>query len=221
MTPDTQVLLSVNKAHYPVTALGPGRRLGLWLQGCRLGCPGCVSQDTWSRVPEHDIAVEEVLRWIEQLGDRLDGVTISGGEPFDQVPGLTELLQGLHRWRQGLARPVDLLAYSGYAYERLQQLHPQTLALLDGVITGPYLRRRPTTLVWRGSANQRFVPLSPLGEQRYGPHLARSTERAVLQAVVDADSIWYVGVPHEGDMERLEEALRARGVVQEEMSWKS
>lgn len=221
MTTDTDVLLSLNKAHYPVTALGPGRRLGLWFQGCRLGCPGCVSQDTWPRVPEYDISVSEVLRWIGDLGDRLDGVTISGGEPFDQGPGLTALLEGLHVWRDGLSRPVDLLAYSGYALERLERLHPRALALLDGVITGPYLQRRPTTLVWRGSANQRFVPLSPLGEERYGPHLERSSEHAALQAVVDGDSIWYVGVPHAGDMERLDEALRARGVHQEDVSWKS
>ena len=41
-------LIRLNKAHYPVTALGPGRRIGLWLQGCALACPGCISQDSWA-----------------------------------------------------------------------------------------------------------------------------------------------------------------------------
>ncbi len=35
----------LNKAHFPVTVLGPGRRIGLWLQGCTIRCRGCVSQD--------------------------------------------------------------------------------------------------------------------------------------------------------------------------------
>ncbi len=37
----------LNKAHFPVTVLGPGRRIGIWLQGCSIGCAGCISQDTW------------------------------------------------------------------------------------------------------------------------------------------------------------------------------
>ncbi|HSV19446.1 MAG TPA: 4Fe-4S cluster-binding domain-containing protein, partial [Casimicrobiaceae bacterium] len=43
--------IELNKAHWPVTVLGPGKRIGLWLQGCSIHCPGCVSQDTWSADP--------------------------------------------------------------------------------------------------------------------------------------------------------------------------
>ena len=40
------MLIAINKAHYPVTVLGSGQRIGIWFRGCRLHCPGCVSQDT-------------------------------------------------------------------------------------------------------------------------------------------------------------------------------
>ena len=43
--------IAINKAHFPVTVLGPGRRIGIWLQGCSIHCKGCVSQDTWAADP--------------------------------------------------------------------------------------------------------------------------------------------------------------------------
>jgi anaerobic ribonucleoside-triphosphate reductase activating protein len=42
--------IAVSKAHYPVTVLGPGKRIGIWL-GCRIQCKGCVSQDTGPAMP--------------------------------------------------------------------------------------------------------------------------------------------------------------------------
>jgi anaerobic ribonucleoside-triphosphate reductase activating protein len=40
--------IGLNRVHFPVTALGPGRRIGIWLQGCLIRCPGCMSLDTWA-----------------------------------------------------------------------------------------------------------------------------------------------------------------------------
>lgn len=39
----------LNKIQYPVYNLGPGRRVGIWVQGCDLGCEGCVNQTLWGR----------------------------------------------------------------------------------------------------------------------------------------------------------------------------
>jgi anaerobic ribonucleoside-triphosphate reductase activating protein len=95
MTRDAAPTLELNKAHWPVTVLGPGRRIGLWVQGCTIGCRGCVSQDTWPRDPRKRIAVPELLDWCRRTAkDGPDGITISGGEPFEQPAGLRALLDG-------------------------------------------------------------------------------------------------------------------------------
>ena len=55
------MLIAINKAHYPVTVLGPGQRIGIWFQGCRIHCPGCVSQDTWAADPGKRMPLHELV----------------------------------------------------------------------------------------------------------------------------------------------------------------
>ncbi len=220
------ISIAVNKAHFPVTVLGPGRRIGIWLQGCSIGCPGCVSQDTWAFDAARQMPVARLLAWCRQVtqaaGQTFDGVTISGGEPFDQPDALAALLDGLAQWRRDEAMEFDLLCYSGYPWERLQQRHPDLLARLDALIPEPYVASQPVTQVWRGSANQNLRLLSPLGEQRYRPYVdmpvAMLSKR--IQTMLDGQRVWYVGIPERGDMAALEEACRARGIDFSAVSWR-
>src|ERR1044071_7362148 len=100
--------IQLNKAHWPVTVLGPGRRIGLWLQGCTIGCRGCGSKDTWPRDPSKTIAVGALVDCGRRATtDPLDGVTISGGEPFQQPIGLGALLRALIAWRRNAALDFD------------------------------------------------------------------------------------------------------------------
>jgi anaerobic ribonucleoside-triphosphate reductase activating protein len=214
----TDLLLA--KAHYPVTTLGPGRRAGIWTQGCTIGCPGCLSRDTWAADPSTALPVATVLGWLRSLGP-LDGVTISGGEPFQQPSALRELLLGVREWAPS---GVDVLIYSGYAASRLRRSFGGLLELCDAVVAGPYIERlNPTDggLRWRGSANQRIIPLSDLGRKRY-----RDAERGDasytphMQVSVEDDRIFYIGIPRRGDMERLTERLSLSGVHAGEVSWR-
>ena len=79
----------ISRLHYPVTALGPGRRLGVWVQGCPLACPGCIARDTWDPAGGHEVAVADLTAvWQAAVDDGADGLTVSGGEPLEQaVPG--------------------------------------------------------------------------------------------------------------------------------------
>ncbi len=102
--------LSLSRMHFPVTTLGPGRRIGIWLQGCSIRCPGCISADTWG--PGHRrLSLEQLLEQITPWLHEAEGITISGGEPFDQFDALRSLLEGLRRLSE-----LDILVYSGYSW---------------------------------------------------------------------------------------------------------
>jgi anaerobic ribonucleoside-triphosphate reductase activating protein len=244
--------LLLSRAHYPVTVLGPGTRAGIWTQGCTIHCPGCLSRDTWVADPARAVPVESVLGWLASLPP-LDGVTISGGEPFQQPAALRELLLGIRDWRGG--RPIDILVYSGYSYSRLRgRVWSQALLeLCDAVIAGPYVARlAPATAgsepghrppaAWLGSANQRLVPLSPLGREKYGTGVrddgAQGDRKpqdngsaqdsgsapddetsARIQVCVAENRVYYIGIPRPGDMDRLTERMARAGIDPGEVSW--
>jgi anaerobic ribonucleoside-triphosphate reductase activating protein len=215
--------IRINKAHYPVTVLGPGRRIGLWLQGCSIHCPGCVSQDTWAPDPGREMTVAGLMRWCRAVaGAGLSGITISGGEPFDQPQALRHLLDALCAWRTEINDDFDILCYSGYPMAVLEKRHPRLLERLDALIPEPFVESLARTHLWRGSANQPLVPLSARGNQRYAEYVDALSDSAGkrIQAQVDGDQVWYIGIPERGEMPALEAECRERGVAFSSVSWR-
>lgn len=213
----------VSRVHYPVTALGPGRRLGIWFQGCPLGCRGCVSRDTWDPAGGRRTSVTELAAlWADAVADGADGLTVSGGEPLAQPEELAELLGAADEIRRSAApgRPVDFLVFTGYVPEELNPAMAAALTLADAVITGRYDVTKPTRLIWRGSANQRLTPRTPLGRQRYAEYLDHEPERVPMQVSTAGGDLWFIGVPGQGDMPRLEQALRTRGITLKGVTWR-
>ncbi|WMN20554.1 4Fe-4S single cluster domain-containing protein [Pseudomonas piscis] len=199
--------LSLSRVHFPVTTLGPGRRLGIWFQGCSIRCPGCISADTWGpgqRRLDIDQLLTQLAPWLREA----DGITLSGGEPFDQFEALLLLLQGLRR-----QSPVDILVYSGYPLERLQPQLRKAQGLIDGLISDPYEERLEQSLALRGSDNQRLTLLTPLGHARlasYERPLAAADK--ALDLMFDANgSVWMAGIPRRDDLLHLRDLLQEQG----------
>lgn len=208
--------IAINKAHYPVTVLGYGQRIGIWTQGCDIKCPGCVSQDTWEQNPEREMPIGSLVEWCRRIAvPGLDGITISGGEPLQQSEALADLLSRLRQWTSTLNQPVDFLCYTGLPYRKLKDSHADILAMLDVIIPEPFVANL-TGAPLRGSINQPIVTLTELGAERYG---ARQADAKRFQFTMDETSIWFIGIPERGDMERLRGLCEARGLRLQGASW--
>jgi len=215
--------LRMSRIHYPVTALGPGRRVGIWTQGCSFGCPGCVSRDTWSPAAGSAHDVREIGSWLADLcgsGDSVDGVTVSGGEPTEQPDALHALMSEIMTLRQVGVFAGDVLCYTGCELTEFLVRCPWAPDVIDAVITGRFRIESPTDLVWRGSANQRLVPLTDRGNRVYADHIDRTTQNPEIQLSVSDGQVWMIGIPRRGDLRQLEIALRADGVYLEDASWR-
>lgn len=208
--------LQVSRVHAPITTLGPGRRLGIWFQGCSIGCAGCISRDTWAVSGGASVSVSEVMNYFESKVDALSltGVTISGGEPFEQPDALLELLGSLREVRS--KNEIDILCYSGFPLKRIKRQFFDQMRLIDALIPEPFIGRREETARWRGSANQPLVLISDLAHQRYTT-AAKGAD--AMQVVVADQNVWMVGVPHSADMVRLTRMVADRGLVLEDVSW--
>lgn len=199
--------VALSRLHYPVTTLGPGHRLAVWFQGCSIRCPGCVSMDTWApRTP--DATVERVLAGSAAVR-KANGLTVTGGEPFDQPEALLALLRG---WR-GL-NGGDVLVFSGYPLETLAPRLPAFEGLVDCLIADPFRVSAGQTLALRGSDNQRLVCLTDLGRDRFARFERRLTpnDRALDVLFDDATGeVFMAGIPAPGDLRRLAAVLGAHG----------
>ena len=211
--------IAISRCHSPVTTLGPGRRIGIWVQGCSIGCAGCIARDTWHREDRHEVRIDAVLAWCRSQAG-IDGVTVSGGEPFEQPAALRGLIDGLRAWERERPEPLDLMVYSGLPQRRLVREHSDILRRIDLLVPEPYARTAGPGGRWRGSANQPLVVLTTLGHARLAT-AEKETAAPRLQLASDSGGAWMVGIPREGDLDRVETAMARRGVRLREVSWRA
>ena len=156
-------------------ANGPGARMVVWFQGCTLGCVGCFNPATHDAGrAEHDVAT--VAAQIA-AATGIEGLTLSGGEPMQQIDAAIELL--------GAARAAGLstLMFSGYTLAEIRELPRglEAVALLDVLVDGRFRTDLRLGQGLRGSSNQQVHLLTdryttsdiddaPLGEVRIAPN---------------------------------------------------
>jgi anaerobic ribonucleoside-triphosphate reductase activating protein len=137
--------------------VGPGLRDAVWVQGCTIGCSGCANQAYLPHMPRVSVPVERLLAHFRARRERIDGVSVLGGEPTEQPEAVAALLRGVREL--GLSTVV----FSGRTCESLRRdaRCAEILTYTDLLIDGPYVAsQRDPSLYWRGSRNQRFLRLS-------------------------------------------------------------
>ena len=136
---------------------GPGFRFALFTQGCSHNCEGCHNPQTHDFNGGTEMTVDEIVKKL--LSNPLtDGITFSGGEPFEQASDCAEIAKiarenGLNVW-----------AYTGYTFEQLLEKSKtdsgiaRLLELTDVLVDGPFvLSEKSYDVSWRGSRNQRLI----------------------------------------------------------------
>lgn len=147
---------------YPIEVLGPGKRVGIWFCGCPRRCPGCSNPELWEMDARFRTSCETVAHLIAEIArtNKIDGFTLTGGDPMMQYDAVKELIPYL------LPYSHDILVYTGYRYEELPPLDGIT-ALIDG----EYIEERNACHPLFGSDNQRLFVLQESYRVRYHRYL--------------------------------------------------
>lgn len=139
---------------------GPGMRLTVFVQGCKVRCPRCHNPKTWDFNGGYLISLDDVL---SMYRPQYQGLTLSGGEPFDQDEEQTAALLSLASFIH--ARGGDVWAYSGHYLEFLQAKNHPLLGCIDALVDGPFAwSLRNLSLKYRNSTNQRIWAKDKNGE---------------------------------------------------------
>ncbi|MCX8727367.1 4Fe-4S single cluster domain-containing protein [Gilliamella sp. B2838] len=199
--------VGISRIHFPVTTLGPGRRLGIWFQGCSLRCEGCISVDTWATAKTL-IPIEQLMMTLSSYLPLIDGITISGGEPFDQFEALLAIVVQLRKKTK-----VDILVYTGYSVEDITDQLQQIKPYIDVLISDPFQRQSSQTLRLRGSDNQRLHCFTSQAIEKYAYYQqAVTTKDKVLDVMFDAEGVvWFAGIPRRDDFVKLQTLLKQQG----------
>jgi anaerobic ribonucleoside-triphosphate reductase activating protein len=149
---------------------GDGLRYVIFVSGCRMNCPGCHNKDMQNYSYGKAMTIDEIFEDIKKNASILDGVTFSGGEPFDQAEPLTELAKKIKSLN------LSLWSYTGYSYGYLSEysnrkrplskhsIEPKyiksLLTQLDVLVDGPFvIEQTEGALKYTGSNNQRVIKL--------------------------------------------------------------
>ena len=203
--------LRVARIETATQALGPGCRAVVWFHGCSKSCPGCIAREM-NQSSDFELWTGKGLADFLLGLPNIEGVTLSGGEPFEQdLEELRELLEILRK-----SGELSVVCYTGNTLEELETkldvpLLKSITSNVDLLIDGNYVEELNDGSVWRGSSNQRFHFLS----SRYN-HLKEfvdSLKDRKIEVVLDSNSVMRItGIPPADFMRKLNASLKERGL---------
>ena len=185
-------------------AEGPGTRSALWVQGCTIRCPGCFNPHLWGVRGGRMTAPERIAADIPL---DVEGLTLLGGEPFEQPGALAELARLVR------ARGQTVMTFTGYELDELRSAASPAVADLlnhtDLLVDGRFeVDRLDTARPWVGSTNQRFHALT----DRYAglvDRLAALPDRLEIRVAPDG-RVGVNGWSDTASLETLLDGLRRR-----------
>ena len=138
------------------TVDGPGFRTSIYFAGCRHKCPGCHNPQSWNFDAGQDMDIDEIMDIVREEDFN---VTFSGGDPLYHPDEVVELS------RRIVLEHHNVWLYTGFTVEQILDDDKLRCALryIDTVVDGPFIEAlRDPDLTFRGSSNQRIIPVSSL-----------------------------------------------------------
>ncbi|GHV35810.1 hypothetical protein FACS1894187_09340 [Synergistales bacterium] len=186
----------INISHYveKTEALGPFTRSAFWVQGCPFRCLDCLSPDMREQGGEW-LSAAELADVLLEIYARLDieGVTVSGGEPFAQSAAVADVIQRIRK-----RADYGVIVYTGFTIEELRASGGVGAASLlkeaDILIDGRYVAELDDGRPYRGSSNQRLLMLSERYKGVFDSYYNGSSARRV-EINVGPGRATLVGVP--------------------------
>lgn len=187
--------MRIGRILYPIKALGPGTRIGIWVQGCPRECPGCANPELQpEEAKDMPLALVTglVIAAVKSYG--LDGITLTGGEPVLQAGELSVLLDKVRPYCS------DVLMFTGYRMKELQEMHDRDvdhlLSRVSVLVDGPYVQELNMAERLRGSTNQEIHFLKENIRAKYEPYL--SMNERTMDNFVAQDGVVSVGIHPRG-----------------------
>lgn len=162
--------MQIDRILYPITTLGPSKRVVIWTIGCKKHCFNCANPELWEANPHKNIQVDRLAKMLNDLSvkENIKSITFTGGDPLEQKEELHELLTKIRFLYD------DILVYTGFTYEEVDAKY---LENIDVLIDGKYIEKENINdLSLRGSKNQRIFYLNSALKNKYEEYLIKGRQ---------------------------------------------
>ena len=131
---------------------GPSLRTSIYVAGCRHACPLCHNPQSWDMNGGERRSLDNLMQVIAY---NESPVPLTGGDPLYQPAAVKELV---HRIKTELG--YNVWCFTGFTWDEIvaDPALLDTIREVDVVVEGRFVNAlRDTSLLFRGSSNQRIV----------------------------------------------------------------
>ena len=137
---------------------GEGIRKVIFAQGCKHHCKGCFNTSTHDFNGGYECDTDKIIERINN-DYMIDGVTFSGGDPFEQAEAFAEIAKNINP-------ELNIWCYTGYTLQEIidkANEKPEWVDLLthiDVLVDGKFEEdKKDRNLKFKGSSNQNIIQL--------------------------------------------------------------
>ena len=136
---------------------GEGIRKVIFAQGCKHHCKGCFNPDTHDFNGGYECDTEKIIERINN-DYMIDGVTFSGGDPFEQAEAFAHIAKNINK-------DLTIWCYTGYTLQQIidnidRQGWKELITNIDVLVDGKFEEdKKDRNLKYKGSSNQNIIEL--------------------------------------------------------------
>ena len=183
--------MEIDRIIFPINTLGLGDRVGIWTVGCPRRCFNCSNPELQQSNINSNINILNIIAALVPHKDKIQGVTLTGGDPFFQKEELSKLLSQIY---ENITK--DIIVFTGYRLEELIEKNDKyinnSLDKISVLIDGEYREELNDGVGITGSSNQRICVLNKEYYEVYKD--AHLWERKV-QNVFYRNNSMHIGIP--------------------------
>lgn len=136
---------------------GEGIRKVIFAQGCKHHCKGCFNPDTHDFDGGYECDTEKIIERINN-DYMIDGVTFSGGDPFEQAEAFAHIAKNINK-------KLTIWCYTGYTLQQIidnidRPGWKELITNIDVLVDGKFEEdKKDRNLKYKGSSNQNIIEL--------------------------------------------------------------
>lgn len=136
---------------------GEGIRKVIFTQGCKHHCKGCFNPDTHDFNGGYECDTEKIIERINS-DYMIDGVTFSGGDPFEQAEAFAHIAKNINK-------DLTIWCYTGYTLQQIidnidRPGWKELITNIDVLVDGKFEEdKKDRNLKYKGSSNQNIIEL--------------------------------------------------------------